>query len=261
MNPIEIRTVVDAGLLTAIALLSPSKTWLVGSSARGDADIWSDVDLIVEIPCEKLGALDVFSEKLEQCLAPIYLKFDPRGTYSIITQAWRRFDITLVGEGCSYSYDERVRIDLDASNTEATRPTTYVADSSAELDVMERIIADAAKIIGLFDLVIGRHDRLVGVYGCCALFGLRAQYALAAKNSQGGLLRMRKTLGTDEYHSLVGLPPIVATFNDLLIYYLRVAESFEEATDFRQRLADKPRLEALWRSARGRLEGCRVDAV
>ena len=109
--------------------------------------------------------------------------------------------------------------------------------------------------------MIGRHDWLVGVYGCCALFGLRVQYALGAKNSHGGLLRMHKALRTEEYHALAKFPPIVATFNDLFTYYSRMVDSFEDATDFSSRIAQRPRLEALWLSAKVRLEGCRADIV
>lgn len=184
--------------------------WLTGSFGRGDADRFSDVDILVLVAGSQQS--EVFEDAIDfrEEIAPIiYTKTVPQKCLiNSITKEWQRFDLTFISYNDLETIDSSLIVelfDLDGvskDNNAKTIPTTAMSPSQLKNNIIEFI-----RILGLTPVVCGRNELVVGQTGSGLLRDILIQTMLA-ENSRPvrGLMSLSRNLTEDQQSRLLNLP-------------------------------------------------------
>jgi predicted nucleotidyltransferase len=206
--------------------------WLAGSFGRGDADAFSDVDLLIVVGDEDRDAYLAGWEAVIERIAPtVYRKalvHGEIGVYNAITRDWMRLDLTVMGpahvasrarSGLKVLFD---RAELHGSLPERGSPIP------PDPDRVQRLTVEFLRVLGLLAVVLGRGEVLVAVTGCGHLRNHLISLFLetAAVEDRGGVLKLAPLLSEQQRTALEALPPLVATRDSVIEVHRALAEAF-----------------------------------
>jgi predicted nucleotidyltransferase len=201
-----------------------------GSLARGDADAFSDLDLILVGQPEHRDSLAALCRGyLEQCQAVVYWKADDGapGHLHGITADWARCDFRILSPaalklrgraGLAVIWDRaRIGESLAAAGADAERPLRVAA-----------IVDEFIRLLGLLHVVLGRQEILLGVRHAGLLRDQLTALLLEADGAPGGgaALRLDSYLSESSRHTLAALPAVSATRASIIEAHAACARAF-----------------------------------
>lgn len=225
---------VTPALVTALGQFSQIRAvFATGSIARGDADEYSDVDLLAVAEHDDIGPLAHRLATLHvPGLAPVVLfktlDLGDTRVLNFVTADWDRYDIALEP------------VEMIGAHTRTTTTTLFDRDgltqrlaapgSPRPVDpaTVERLTVEFLRVLGLFAVGHGRHDWVTLASGGMLLRQLTISLFSEeiAVEDRGGLLHLRRTLEPAAYQQLAELPAIMAAPEVCRLAHQHIAEVF-----------------------------------
>lgn len=207
--------------------------WLAGSLGRGDADAYSDVDLLVAVAEEALPSVLAEAEQILRRVASLVLfrQVVPGApVFSTITDEWLRLDLVIV-KPADVAHRARTSVralfdrdGLSASLREGADPFRPSGSGSRIVALAEEFL----RVLGLLVTIAGREEWSQGVIGGGLLRGHLSSLLLeeAQVADPGGALRLYALLDPEQRDVLAGLPAIAATRSSVIDFSVACAEAF-----------------------------------
>lgn len=211
---------------------------LSGSVGRGEADAWSDLDLIAVVAPEHHGAFTSgIRDWLEQA-APIVLLETVPGlpVYVVVTEDWVRFDVTVTVPGRVFGSRNAIRPLLDRADVWDQLPPAFPSRPPDP----ERVAAatrEFLRCLGLLPVSLGREDWAVAASGVGLMRGQLVSLMIDDLDlaARPGALKLKGLLATEDYAALLALPApgpdrasVVAATRALAEAYLPRARSLHD---------------------------------
>lgn len=205
--------------------------WLAGSLGRGDADAFSDVDLLVAVTEKELSGVRAEAEQLLRKVAPLVLfrEVVPGApVFSTITNEWLRLDLVII-KPADVRHRARTtlcelfdRDGLSASLRERAEPFRPSGPRIAAL------AEEFLRVLGLLVTIAGREEWSQGVIGAGLLRGHLSSLLLeeAQVADPGGALRLYCLLDREQRDVLTALPAVAATRASVIGCSVACAEVF-----------------------------------
>lgn len=205
--------------------------WVSGSIARGDADLASDLDLIVTVADDEHSS---FASGWRTWLAAITdtvlakpLVFAP-GSFCAVTPDWHRLDVVVERTSDVAATALRTRIAvLDRDGlAHVVPPESAPAGPSPEK--IAALAEEFLRIHGLLPVVVARRDWLLGVEGVHSLRSLLYQLFVeaSAPHASTGVKRWSEKLTPEHRRTLESLPTGSATRDGVIAGHLALADAF-----------------------------------
>ncbi len=189
--------------------------WLAGSFARGEADDFSDVDVLVLVAD---GAYEDVKADYARDLGDIAdtALINPLfggAVVNVVTTDWDRFDLSLVTAEHLHRY-AGVALEPLFNRTghappEAPERPAYAPSSEA----ITAMATEFLRVLGLLVVVAGREDWVNAFFGIGhmrrATVDLMLEENRIAPQDRGGALHLNKLLTSEQHAELAALPPLV----------------------------------------------------
>ncbi len=204
--------------------------WLSGSLARGDADSYSDLDLLVATTDEGHAS---FSDEWAKWLASITPTVLARripgiaGLYAV-TPAWLRLDVVWEPHAAlPKTFFRTRRAVFDRADCAAAIPAALPRPGPSAR-VVQDLVEESLRILGLLPTVAGREDWLLGVEGVWTQRLLLYQLFQQANAPlpETGLKQWSSKLQPAQRELLSGLPTGAATREAVVSGQLALARAF-----------------------------------
>ena len=221
----------------ALAVLAADErvraVWLSGSVARGDADLASDLDLIVTVGDDVHAG---FADEWRTWLAAITdtvlakpLAFAPGSFYSV-TPDWHRLDVVVERVSDIDSTFFRVRtavLDRDGLASRVPPPDQPPGPSAKKI---AELVEEFLRIHGLLPVIVLREDWLLGVEGVHTLRSLLYQLFVEsnAPHPTTGVKRWSAKLTDDQRGVLEAMPTGEASQQGVIEGHLALVGAFRE---------------------------------
>lgn len=211
---------------------STRAVFLTGSFGRGEADDFSDVDLLVIVDEPDLDGLVGRWPDLRTRISPhLFERVRQFGTTTLfnqITADWVRYDVTIT-----------TRDSLDGRSQRTLRPihdplglydalpkSGRLTEPSA--DVVRDLVPEFYRVLALLPVVLGREDYVVGRQGADLLHAMliRALIETVEVLDRGGALHLQRLLTPEQYAIAAGVPAISATKESVLDVHRYCADAF-----------------------------------
>lgn len=205
--------------------------WLTGSFGRGDADQYSDVDVIVLIEDGRLDTIfSAFQQEINKISPILFSKtLSSSKTINVITPEWQRFDLTFVSklQLQKMSADHlKALFDRDAAGK--ALPLSLEVESDLKPADLTNMVNEFLRILGLMPVVIGRKEYIVGQTGSNLLRDMLIKLMIY-ENASGpvrGALSLSRSLNEEQIEVLNNLPPLSACKDAILTVNKEIAEDF-----------------------------------
>lgn len=205
--------------------------WLIGSLARGTADAFSDVDLLLAIAADALPAIVVdwraFVAAFSPTIALQRIGPDTQPTLVAIAPGCLRFDLTLCAADLprTYGYDA-AQLLFDHDNV-AARTTFTPRASASPAERLPALVQEFIRCLGLTPVVIGRGELLIARQGLAIMQNLLIDLLLLENGGRvGGGKHLDRYLTAEQRALLASSPPLELTRDSLLANQLAVARLF-----------------------------------
>jgi predicted nucleotidyltransferase len=205
--------------------------WLAGSLGAGAGDAFSDVDVLA---LAVDGAMDEVSAavaaKLPTIARPALVNslFGGR-VLNVVTDAWERFDISLVQAEDLARYDAAALTPL-FNRGDRTPPTQPDRPYRTAPDQLLKIVNEFLRVLGLLPVVVGREEYALALSGVDHLrrmtFDLMLEENGIAPWKRGGALHRNPLLTADQKAQLEALPPQTARRDSVIEAHLAFAALF-----------------------------------
>ena len=205
--------------------------WLSGSVARGDADLASDLDLIVTVADADHGA---FAAEWQTWLAAITdtvlakpLAFAPGSFYSV-TPDWHRLDVVVERAGDIENTFFRTRTAVLDRDGLASRLPAPDAPNGPSPEKIAGLIEEFLRIHGLLPVIVTRRDWLLGVEGVHTLRSLLYQLFAEsnAPHPPTGVKKWSAKLTPEQREVLEAMPTGEATQRGVVDGHLALVGAF-----------------------------------
>lgn len=234
---------------------SVTAAWLTGSYGRGDADQFSDVDIIAYVE-DAAKAEETFTSLID-CIKKdgeiVFSKLILKSrTINTINEDWGRCDITIVDKSnLSEVIATNVKTLFDKNNATDLLPSKNLVSNYNILYELRENTEEFIRILGLLPVVISRQELAVAQSGVFVLKDKLIRLMLLENKGhvKRGALSIKKSLSAEQY-ALLEHMPVVSVSEDSIIkgheylahYYLSKAKvlcsdygiewpsRFEEAT-------------------------------
>ncbi|MDN5767377.1 MAG: nucleotidyltransferase domain-containing protein [Humibacillus sp.] len=225
---------VTPALVSALARLPQIRAvFATGSIARGEADEYSDVDLLAVADRDDIGPLAHQLATLHvPGLAPVVLvntlDLGDTRVLSCVTADWDRYDIALEPVEMIVTHTRSTAIALFDPDGLAQQLTAPRPPRPVDPAAVERLTSEFLRVLGLFAVGHGRRDWVTLASGAMLLRQLTISLfsqEIAAED-RGGMLHLRRTLDPAAYQQLAELPAVVADPEACRLAHQRVAEVF-----------------------------------
>lgn len=205
--------------------------WLSGSFGRGDADRYSDIDVVVLVEDSKVDtAFSAFQGQIREISPILFSKTLPQSrTVNAITPEWQRFDLTFVSrqqlEKMSGSHLKEL-FDLDGAA--ASIPPLQEAKTNLKPETLTDMTNEFLRVIGLMPVVMGRNELAVGQTGSNLLRDMLVKVMVHENDPQPirGALSLSRALKKEQIEVLNNLPPVEAKRDSLVQANKTIAENF-----------------------------------
>lgn len=226
--------------------------WLIGSLARGTADAYSDVDLLLAIAGDALPAIVADWRGFVADLAPTItlqrLGGDDKPTLAAIAPGLLRFDLTLCDADSAqqHGYDHaELLFDHDGVAARTTFAPRPAGQAAGQLPGLAR---EFLRILGLTPVALGRGELLVSRQGLAILQNLLIDLFLLENGGRpGGVKHLNRYLTAEQRDALAACPPLELTRDALLGSIVAVARLFLPRARRLMRAHDLPYPEAFER--------------
>jgi len=205
--------------------------FLSGSFGRGDADGWSDVDLLGVVAADaQRSVADRWQAQLRHLTRVVFWNEVERGGLLInaITEDWLRCDLYLqepgkLGPRAKNTISPLIDRDGLYESLPAALPARTPNPQALRYQINEFI-----RVLGLTPVVIGRGEYVTGVMGNGLLRGLLHDLLMqdVSNPDAGGMLHMSKVLPAEQVALLAALPFPDATRDAVIEANLAVAQVF-----------------------------------
>jgi len=205
--------------------------WLAGSLGAGAGDAFSDVDILA---LAVDGALDDVSAavlgNLPTITTPALVNslFGGR-VLNVVTDAWERFDISLVQAEDLARYDAVALTPL-FNRSGRTPPTQPDRPYRTAPDQLLKMVNEFLRVLGLLPVVVGREEYALALSGVDHLrrmtFDLMLEENGVAPWKRGGALHRNPLLTADQRAQLEALPPQTAGRDSVIEAHLAFAALF-----------------------------------
>jgi predicted nucleotidyltransferase len=224
----ELKNLLDALVEALSAEPAVRAAWLAGGLGRGEADAFSDIDLLILADergaSEAAAACERVAAKIGEPVVVNRL-FGGR-VLNFTTAAWQRFDFVIAEPADLVRYDRRALAPL-FNRTDHEPPEQDIAFPSPPLRPM---IEEFLRILGLSVVGLGRGEWIASQRG----FGLLRDLIIAvmeeagrdAGAAPGGALSLNRRLTADQRAALEALPNPAADHAALLAANLAAARLF-----------------------------------
>ncbi|ADB35221.1 hypothetical protein Kfla_6218 [Kribbella flavida DSM 17836] len=192
--------------------------WVIGSTARGTDDEFSDLDLVAVLADHKLEEFVAgWPALVERSLPLVFHQTMTFGRTTVFNQVvgedWLRFDLTAGPEDVLRGRSRRTaRVVFDRDGLDATLPPTGpIAGPSPE--VVGRLVPEFLRVAALLPVALGRRDYVVAASGSTLLRTMLIQLMVESVEveDRGGALHLSTLLTPEHFHLVESLPPIAAT--------------------------------------------------
>lgn len=202
--------------------------WLCGSFGRGDADNYSDIDVLLLVSEEKIDT--VFSSLLDKAARIDTVLYSKKlahsRTLNVITRDWLRYDLTLMTlEQMQKSQLGRLR---PLFGEVAPQGLDIDKKSSITPETVQDIANEFIRVLGLMPVAIGRNELVVAQTGTNILRELLIRLMVHENDPQParGALSLSKSLTTEQISRLVSLPAVSARKGHIRAANKFIAETF-----------------------------------
>lgn len=227
----EQRELVQSAALVLEADSQIAAAWLAGSLGRGSGDAYSDVDLLVLVT--GVSALEAGRRYVREVvsIAPPALVNALYGglVINVVTEDWRRFDLSFVAEADLARYDAAHLVELfnrTAHTPPIKPPETYVTSP----EVVIGLVKEFLRVLGLSVVAVGRKEWLLAQWGSELLRRLTMDLMLEENGvsppDRGGTLRRRPLLTAEQLASLEALTPATPDLDGVLTSHREIAALF-----------------------------------
>lgn len=204
--------------------------WLSGSLGRGDADLYSDVDVWISVEENDRDAFIEDWPATARSIAPYVLneQVGRLPVFNVVTEDWLRFDIAIgtIDDASTRTHTTMKKLfDKDGLESQFQESGGPLAPNPA---VVTRLVKEFFRVLGLLPVVCAREEYSLAVSGAGLLRTLIIQLMLedVAVEDRGGALHLKQLLPADRYTALAALPPMVADRESALATHLACADIF-----------------------------------
>lgn len=205
--------------------------WLGGSFGRGEADAYSDVDLIAVVAAEHQAGVAQDWRTQVEALVPIVLWYEARSggaVHNAIGQGWERIDLLLTDDtGALQRTRDGTRCLIDHAGL-YDRLAAHRDWPGPDRARVAFLIDEFLRVLGLLPVVLGRREYLAARAGLemqrMALFQLLSE--TVERPDKGGMLVWSRRLPPDQHALLERLPQADLTETSLIAAYRAVATAF-----------------------------------
>lgn len=226
------NTVLVENLISTLTHSAAIKgAWLSGSRGRGDADAYSDIDVLVLVADgqEETTFLH-FKDKINEISPVVFFKtIVSSRTINAITPGWERFDLTFVNLA-------QLKRETKSSVKPLYDPediTRQLAESSATLTKAEPamvtdLVNEFLRVLGLMAVVINRKEFVVAQTGSTLLRDMliRLMGMENAPQVFRGAMSLRKSLTAEQISLLESIPPLSAQQEPVMAANKMIAQIF-----------------------------------
>lgn len=205
--------------------------WLIGSLARGAADAYSDVDLLIAVRDQEFANVVADWPALIARLSPTVLARQIGGadkpTITAIAPDWTRFDLTLTSSADQrpHGYDG-ARLLFSRGQGVPLAEFTGRADQAPQAR-LPFIVEEFIRVLGLLPVMVGRGEFIAGLTPVMLLRGHLIEIFLLANAAQrGGAKRLNRYLTAKQRELLTALPPLAPAREAIVEGHLACARLF-----------------------------------
>lgn len=205
--------------------------FLGGSFGKGQADAYSDVDLLAVVARDDAAEFGATWRKHLEAIAPVVfwneLQKEER-VINAITEKWQRIDLVLADEETFRKRSQdALRPLIDRQGLYDTLPATTPWPGPNK-GYVSYLIREFLRVFGLLAVVNGRGEYLLSVAGVdllrMMLFNLLSEEVERA--DKGGMLAWSRRLSAEQLSLLATIPPVAPTRESVVEAHLAAAAAF-----------------------------------
>lgn len=204
--------------------------FLIGSFGRGDADEYSDVDLVAVVDAALLEPkFTEYQDRITRILPVLYRKTLPGSrTINSITQEWLRVDLTFVAPERLGAYSkDQVRVLFDRCGLLDALPDR-AQPAPLRAEEVTSLADEFIRVFGLLPVAIGREDYVLAQTGAVLLRDMLIRAMLLANRARHhrGVLALKRAVSDDQYRALAELPPLAANKDAVIAAHRAIGAHF-----------------------------------
>ena len=204
--------------------------WLSGSFGKGEADDFSDVDVLVLVRAPWQDAAQAYAADLSAIAETVLVNplFGGR-VLNVVTADWDRFDLSFLEAGDLVRYD-RAALKPLFNKTAAEPPLQTRAPYQPPPEKIAAMIREFLRVLGLAHVCLGREEYVRGVAGVELLRGAAIELMIEdnriAPEDRGGALHLKRLLTAEQHEQLLRFPAMKADRASLIEADLAAADLF-----------------------------------
>jgi predicted nucleotidyltransferase len=205
--------------------------FLGGSFGKGQADIYSDIDLIAAVAPDDQAEFNKGWRQQLQAIAPIVFWNELRKDehiFNAITERWQRIDLVVTDpEALKKRGKDSLKPLFDQHGLYDSLPATIVW-TGPNKGYVTYLINEFLRVFGLLAVGAGREEYLLCVAGVdllrMMLFNLLSEEVERA--DKGGMLAWSRRLSEEQLGILATIPPAAPTRQSIIEAHLALARAF-----------------------------------
>lgn len=205
--------------------------FLGGSFGKGQADGYSDIDLVAIVARDDQAEFNTAWRQRLQAIAPIVFWNETgkdQHLFNAITEQWQRIDLISADEDALKKRSkDSLKPLIDRHGLYDTLPAT-IPWPGPNRGYLTYLINEFFRVFGLFAVAAGRKEYLLGVAGVellrMMLFNLLSEEV--ERVDKGGMLAWSRRLSEEQLDLLATIPPVAPTLQSIIDAHLACASAF-----------------------------------
>ena len=234
--------------------------WITGSTARGTADAFSDLDLVAVVSedatvpsgrngnavvseedaavpprrngCVEADFVSTWLDAVRQAMPLIHhqvLDFGPTIVVNhIVGDDWLRFDLLVGPPDVLRDRSRRTaKVVFDHDGLDKALPAEGPA-TKPSAEVVAKVVPEFLRVAALLPVALGRDDYVVAASGSTLLRTMLIQLMVESVEAEdrGGALHLSTLLDAEQYRTVEALPPIAGTRESAIAFHRACLEAF-----------------------------------
>ena len=177
-----------------------ASAWLSGSTGKGTADEWSDIDVTAVLIDEddRAACVAEYAGKQNPVCATLWLRHEYGRLVMAVTDQWERYDIHFMTGPEFRAVDPATVKPL----VRATKPPSGKPASGQPMlpEKLHGLVQEFLRVMGLLNVAVGRREFIVGAEGVLLLRKMLIDLMVEANGSpvRGGAKRLNEFLTEDQ---------------------------------------------------------------